>query len=190
MRLQRSPKASPREKRFCAASDIDHAAVGILASIIQSLEIRGLISREHSSRYALSRAVLRAKLPDDRRRPRARQVNAPRSSRPSKGDLESPHRRATDDRRNNVQRLHACVGPFKEGYECRPTDNGKGSLCTRACVGGGLNLHRPFRFIWCHHQSVRIWRERLARRGRHSNCRGRASGYARATPVAASRNRP
>jgi hypothetical protein len=98
MRLQRSPRARRREKRFCAASDIDHAAVGILASIMQSLEIRGLISREHSSRYALSRAVLRAKLPDDRWRLRARQVNAPRSSRPSKADLESPDRRATDDR--------------------------------------------------------------------------------------------
>jgi len=52
---------------FCAASDIDHAAVGILASVMQSLEIRGLISRDHASRYALTddgRAVLRAMLPD------------------------------------------------------------------------------------------------------------------------------
>jgi hypothetical protein len=52
---------------FCAASDIDHAAIGILASAMQSVEIRGLISGEHASRYALTddgRAVLRAMLPD------------------------------------------------------------------------------------------------------------------------------
>jgi hypothetical protein len=52
---------------FCAAADIDHAAVGILASVLQSLEIRGLISREHASRYALTddgHAVLRAMLSD------------------------------------------------------------------------------------------------------------------------------
>jgi hypothetical protein len=35
---------------FCAAADIDHAAVGVLASVMQSLEIGGLISREHASR--------------------------------------------------------------------------------------------------------------------------------------------
>jgi len=39
---------------FCAASDIDHAAVGILASVMHAIEIRGLISREHATRYALT----------------------------------------------------------------------------------------------------------------------------------------
>ena len=52
---------------FCTAADIDHAAVGVLASVMHAIEIRGLISREHASRYALTddgRAVLRATLPD------------------------------------------------------------------------------------------------------------------------------
>ena len=40
---------------FCAASDIDHTAVGILASAMQVMEVRGLIERNHStSRYVLT----------------------------------------------------------------------------------------------------------------------------------------
>ena len=66
--------AIPIAPLFCAASDIDHAAVGVLASVMQSLEIRGLISREHSSRYALTddgRAVLRAMSPSGHNPPPA-----------------------------------------------------------------------------------------------------------------------
>jgi hypothetical protein len=51
---------------FCAAMDIDHAAVGILASAMQVMEVRGLIERNHStSHYVLTdigRAVLRVLL--------------------------------------------------------------------------------------------------------------------------------
>jgi len=51
---------------FCAATDIDHAAVGILASAMQFMEIRGLIERDHgTSRYVLTdtgRAVFRVLL--------------------------------------------------------------------------------------------------------------------------------
>ena len=51
---------------FCAATDIDHAAVGILASAMQVMEVRGLIERNHStSRYVLTEtghAVFRALL--------------------------------------------------------------------------------------------------------------------------------
>jgi len=64
--IAKSLTAREKVALFCAASDIDHAAVGILASVMQSMEIRGLISREHTSRYALTddgRAVLRAMLP-------------------------------------------------------------------------------------------------------------------------------
>jgi hypothetical protein len=40
---------------FCAAMDIDHAAVGILASAMQVMEVRGLIERDHStSRYVVT----------------------------------------------------------------------------------------------------------------------------------------
>jgi hypothetical protein len=52
---------------FCAAADIDHAAVGILASVMHAMEIHGLISREQASRYALTddgHAVPRAMLSD------------------------------------------------------------------------------------------------------------------------------
>jgi hypothetical protein len=52
---------------FCAAADIDHAAVGILASVMHAMEIRGLISRQHASRYVLTddgRAALRAMVSD------------------------------------------------------------------------------------------------------------------------------
>ena len=51
---------------FCAAMDIDHAAVGILANAMQMMEVRGLIERDHStSHYVLTdtgRAVLRVLL--------------------------------------------------------------------------------------------------------------------------------
>ena len=50
----------------CAAMDIDHAAVGILASAMQIMEVRGLIERDHNtSRYVLTdtgRAVFRVLL--------------------------------------------------------------------------------------------------------------------------------
>jgi hypothetical protein len=65
--IAKSLTAREKVALFCAASDIDHAAVRILASVMQSMEIRGLILREHASRYALTddgRAVLRALLPD------------------------------------------------------------------------------------------------------------------------------
>src|SRR5262252_246538 len=40
---------------FCAATDIDHAAVGILASAMQVMEVRGLTGRDHSTlRYVLT----------------------------------------------------------------------------------------------------------------------------------------
>jgi predicted transcriptional regulator len=40
---------------FCVATDIDHAAVGILASAMQVMEVRGLIERDHNtSRYMLT----------------------------------------------------------------------------------------------------------------------------------------
>ena len=41
---------------FCAATNIDYAAVGILASAMQVMEVRGLIERDHTSRYALTEA--------------------------------------------------------------------------------------------------------------------------------------
>jgi hypothetical protein len=47
---------------FSAAADIDHAAVGILSSTMQEMEIRGLIARDSNTRrYVLTdtgRAVL------------------------------------------------------------------------------------------------------------------------------------
>jgi RNA-directed DNA polymerase len=39
--------------------------------------------------------------------------------------------------------LHACVGPIKEGQECRPSNNGKRSLCTRAGFRGGMVSAQP-----------------------------------------------
>jgi hypothetical protein len=33
---------------FCAATDIDHAAIGILASAMQVMEVRDLPARSHS----------------------------------------------------------------------------------------------------------------------------------------------
>ena len=40
---------------FCAATIIDHVAVGILASAMQSMAIRGLIERDQStSRFVLT----------------------------------------------------------------------------------------------------------------------------------------
>jgi len=51
---------------FCAATDIDHAAVGIVTSAMQIMEVRGLIERNHStSHYVLTdngHAVFRALL--------------------------------------------------------------------------------------------------------------------------------
>ena len=49
-RTAKSLSAREKVALFCAAADIDHAAVGILASVMQSIEIRGLISREHAAR--------------------------------------------------------------------------------------------------------------------------------------------
>jgi len=65
--IAKSLTAREKVALFCAAADIDHAAVGVLASFMHAIEIRGLISREHASRYALTddgRAVLRAVLSD------------------------------------------------------------------------------------------------------------------------------
>jgi hypothetical protein len=54
--------AKERVALFCAAVDIDHAAVGILSSTMQTLDVRGLITRDSNTRrYALTdtgRAVL------------------------------------------------------------------------------------------------------------------------------------
>ena len=54
--------AKERVALFCAAADIDHEAVGILSSTMQSLEIRGLVERDSATRrYVLTdtgRAVL------------------------------------------------------------------------------------------------------------------------------------
>jgi hypothetical protein len=65
--IAKSLTAREKVALFCAAADIDHVAVGILTSVIQAMEIRGLITREHTSRYMLTdpgRAVLWAMLPD------------------------------------------------------------------------------------------------------------------------------
>jgi len=66
-KIAKSLTAREKVALFCAASDIDHAAVGILASVMQAMEIRGLISRQHASRYVLTddgRTALRAMLSD------------------------------------------------------------------------------------------------------------------------------
>jgi hypothetical protein len=65
--IAKSLTAGEKVALFCAAADIDHAAVGVLASVMHAIEIRGLISRQHASRYVLTddgRIVLRAMLPD------------------------------------------------------------------------------------------------------------------------------
>ena len=52
---------------FCAAADVDHAAVGIPLQAMRALEIRGLIERDQTIRYVVTdegRAVLRAMLSD------------------------------------------------------------------------------------------------------------------------------
>jgi hypothetical protein len=58
--------AKERVALFCAAADIDHAAVGILSSTMQNMEIHGLITRDSNSRrYVLTdtgRAVVGALL--------------------------------------------------------------------------------------------------------------------------------
>ena len=54
--------AKERVALFCAAADIDQAAVGILSSTMQTLDILGLITRDTATRrYVLTdagRAVL------------------------------------------------------------------------------------------------------------------------------------
>src|SRR5215471_14959708 len=42
---------------FCAAMNIDHVAVGILASAMQFMEIRGLIERDHNTSRYFSRTL-------------------------------------------------------------------------------------------------------------------------------------
>jgi hypothetical protein len=42
--------ATERVALFCAAADIDHAAVGILSSTMPLMEIRGLIARDSNNR--------------------------------------------------------------------------------------------------------------------------------------------
>jgi hypothetical protein len=52
---------------FCAATGIEHAAVGILAHAMQSMAIRGFIAHRESGAYALTdsgRAALTAILED------------------------------------------------------------------------------------------------------------------------------
>jgi len=60
--------AQDRVILFCAATGIDHAAVGILAHAMQSMAIRGFIAHNRESRtYALTdsgRAALTAILED------------------------------------------------------------------------------------------------------------------------------
>ena len=47
--------ATERVALFCAAADIDHAAVGILSSTMRTVEIFGLVARDsHSRRYVLT----------------------------------------------------------------------------------------------------------------------------------------
>jgi hypothetical protein len=54
--------AKERVGLFCAAADIDHAAVGILSSTMQTLDVRGFIARDSATRrYVVTdtgRAVL------------------------------------------------------------------------------------------------------------------------------------
>ena len=54
--------AKERVGLSCAAADIDHAAVGILPSTMQTLDVRGLVARDTATcRYVLTdtgRAVL------------------------------------------------------------------------------------------------------------------------------------
>jgi hypothetical protein len=54
--------AKERVGLFCAAADIDHAAVGIVSSTMQTLDVRGLIARDSATRrYVVTdsgRAVL------------------------------------------------------------------------------------------------------------------------------------
>jgi hypothetical protein len=46
--------AQERVILFCAATGIDHVAVGILARAMQAMAIRGLIERDDSGAYALT----------------------------------------------------------------------------------------------------------------------------------------
>ena len=58
--------AKERVGLFCAAADIDHTAVGILSSTMQTLDVRGLVARDSATRrYVLmdtGRGVLDALL--------------------------------------------------------------------------------------------------------------------------------
>jgi hypothetical protein len=58
---------TPKERviLFCAATDLDHAAVGILAGEMRAMDVRGMIERDPSGRYVLTdmgRYVFRALL--------------------------------------------------------------------------------------------------------------------------------
>jgi hypothetical protein len=46
--------AQERVILFCAATGIDHAAVGIVAQAMQTMEIRGLIERDNTGHYELT----------------------------------------------------------------------------------------------------------------------------------------
>jgi hypothetical protein len=46
--------AQERVILFCAATGIDHAAVGILAQPMQAMAIRGLIERDDTGHYELT----------------------------------------------------------------------------------------------------------------------------------------
>jgi DNA-binding IclR family transcriptional regulator len=65
--------ARERIALFCAATDIDHAAAGILSRTMQTLDVRGLIARDSATRrYVLTdtgRAVLGMLLERGRTKP-------------------------------------------------------------------------------------------------------------------------
>jgi hypothetical protein len=52
--------AQERVILFCAATDIDHAAVGILAHAMREMAIRGLIERDPGGRFVLTETGLSA----------------------------------------------------------------------------------------------------------------------------------
>ena len=79
--------AQDRVSLFCAATGIDHAAVGIVARAMQSMAIRGFIVHDRETgAYALTdrgRATLMAILEDAGLRPRFGQKKAMGRLRPS-----------------------------------------------------------------------------------------------------------
>jgi hypothetical protein len=69
MAKRRTTKLSAQDRviLFCAATGIDHAAVGILAHAMQSMAVRGFTEHDHAGAYTLTdsgRATLTAILED------------------------------------------------------------------------------------------------------------------------------